>query len=286
MPCAFELNRPYSEPLFGDLNRTKDLAFLRSQANQFYRLSDSGPGQIKRQLGSPAPSYRIVAVRPSGGGQWAETGRLRLLLSTVEGGINVTATLNGVALAPTKNTSSLYGEGVQANMAIFPAEQWRAFEVPAAAVRGGNNTVVLNISAGGSGGGGGKGEAGFKLSHTGDTGGGDGHRWRFPYPYTSPTYHGPRVTGTSLPGATLLECERLCDGDGDCRGVYYEFGDSTVSTCYAVHQLVLAGTTRLGRSYTRVKGGKLAVARTTAAVEQVAAGVRRLELSLPVVESE
>jgi hypothetical protein len=72
LPCEFELNKPYSEPLFIALNRTKDLGFLKSSANQLYRLGRTreGVGQISLQSGKAAPSYRIVVVAPTGGGKY------------------------------------------------------------------------------------------------------------------------------------------------------------------------------------------------------------------------
>ena len=116
-PCSDKavwcLQRRYSEPLFGALNRTKDLTFVKERANQLYRLSGFNAGQIAAQRNTRSPTYRIVAVQPGGDGKWAARGRLRVLLSPAPGpGGNVTATvqLNGVELKRTSNISSMYAD--------------------------------------------------------------------------------------------------------------------------------------------------------------------------------
>ena len=48
-PCEFELNKPYSEPLFGALNQTKNVSFLNCCADQLYRLQEGvnePPGEL------------------------------------------------------------------------------------------------------------------------------------------------------------------------------------------------------------------------------------------------
>ena len=90
--------------------------------------------------------------------------------------VNVSAALNGVQLSPSTNVSSQYGEGTQATLALWPAESWRAFDVPSSVALEGNNTVQLNISGGQAG------EPGYTLTHNAAVGG-DGKRWRLPAPF-------------------------------------------------------------------------------------------------------
>jgi hypothetical protein len=188
VPCQFEINKPYSEPLWAALNKTKDIDFLTQSADQLYRLGHTrtpGPGQLSQQAGRKNPTYRLVFVAPTLPAKWATTGRLRLLVDAA----NISCSLNGVLLRPTSNVSSQYDEGVQAELAVYPPSSWRAFDVQSgAAAKAGNNTLACAVSGGG-------GEAGYTLSHDAAAGG-DGKRWKFP------AGHEPRshVNGTSSPG--------------------------------------------------------------------------------------
>jgi len=259
-----------SEPLWAALNATKNKTFVSCCADQLYRLGStrSGPGQIAAARSAlaqgNAASLRIVAVPPLGG--WRAAGRLRLLnAGPIDKSLKLTVSLNGHALEPTSNTSSLFDEGAQATKGILPPGNWAAFDVPASILVSGNNSVAIVAKGGG-------GERGYTLTHTGKAG--DSKRWRFPYPHTSATYHGAKVNGSeAAPGLSLSGCEAACDKEPACKGIF--FG----STCYLLHDLVVAHTTLDGASYTR-----------SSATAQTADGapsgfmLDRLELAVPVRE--
>jgi hypothetical protein len=87
---------------------------------------------------------RLKAVPPTGG--WQHQGQLRLLTDTVLPSTAMwTVHLNGHKLVRSHNASSLFGEGAQAKLAIYPVDQWAAWLVPPAAVVDGNNTVEITL---------------------------------------------------------------------------------------------------------------------------------------------
>ena len=272
MPCQFTLNQPYSEPLWEALNKTKDIPFVQ-RANQLYRIGHMSGMQQRAQISSPNPTFRLVFVRPAAPARWEVTGRLRVLVAgasdrDVDGlpVVNVSAALNGVQLHPTNNVSSQYYEGIQASLALWPADSWRAFDVPSAIAVEGNNTVQFNISGGQAG------EGGYKLTHNAAAGG-DGKRWKLPAPFE------PRstVNGTSSPGADLLECENLCDRVPDCKGIYH-----SPRQCFALNELLVDGHTSLkGQSYTRIDTNPV-IHIGGSSTGQPSPPVLRLEVSLPV----
>lgn len=151
--CAFEINKPFSEPLFAALGSTRNSTFLECCADQFYRLSPTydpvggqmGRGGLPLVRGAPAMLH-MVAVPPLGG--WQKQGRLRLLTSSVlPPGASLNVTINGHPLRPASNTSSVYSEGVQATLAKFPQVLWSAWEVddPAIVMRRGNNSISVQL---------------------------------------------------------------------------------------------------------------------------------------------
>lgn len=74
-----------------------------------------------------------------------------------------------------------------------------------------------------------------------------GKRWRFPYPYTTSSYTGPRIGGTFYHAAyDLMTCEAMCDSDAECKGVYH-----SATECFTLHALVECDTELSGESYTR-----------------------------------
>ena len=155
MPCQFELNKrelhssatcclwstghcdrtdffcftAYSEPLWAALNQTRSIEFVQ-QADQLYRIGKMSGMQAHR----PSAAYTLFFARPTAPTKWATTGRLRVLVAGADRAadgspqINVSACLNGVKLQPTTNVSSQYDEGVQATLALWPPESWRAFD--------------------------------------------------------------------------------------------------------------------------------------------------------------
>jgi hypothetical protein len=75
-----------------------------------------------------------------------------------------------------------------------------------------------------------------------------GKRWRFPYPHTTSSYHGPRIGGAFYHAWAydLKSCEAMCDADALCKGVY-----SSATECFTLHALVECETELAGGSYTR-----------------------------------
>ena len=276
LACEFALNEPYSEPLFAALNRTKDVDFLACCADQLYRLGTKGQGsghQIPAHglslAAAPAKTLRIVAVPPTGG--WQKLGRLRLLGNMPVSEDKLSISLNGHVLAPTTNVSSQYSEGVQATMGLWPPSMWAAFDVPAAIMVAGNNSITLaanksvlltghldeastcytlqTLIVGHTGLSGSSYtrhlspglEGSYTLAHTGASAGGDSKRWRFPYPHTSSDWKGARIVGASAPGLSLMGCEQRCDADTACQGIYYGTGPAPPSSSgYALMRLELS----------------------------------------------
>ena len=96
------------------------------------------------------------------------------------------------------------------------------------------------------------GEANYNHTYTGGLATGqEGSRWRFPFPFTSPNYSGPRINGSKFDGQSLFSCQSLCDDDDMCKGVYL----SISSECFTLHELVRCATTLRGDSYTRIAKG-------------------------------
>ena len=179
--------------------------------------------------------------------------------------VHINASINGVHLQRTSNVSALFSEGTQASMALFPPSRWRAFDVPSAAVINGNNTIRFSLSGHG-------GESGYRLVHTGN--GGDGQRWHFPSGYEPHS----NVSGVALPGASLVQCERLCDSRASCRGVY-----SDAHVCYALDELeVVRHTALAGLSFERNTATGRVGDSSQAGDAVSAAVILRLELSLTV----
>ena len=275
VPCQFELNQPYAEPLWDALNQTKDIAFVQ-RADQLYRIGHMSGMQQRIQAPRADPTFTLAFVRPTSPAQWARTGRLRVLVvgaadRDANGSllVNVSAALNGVELRPTKNVSSQYNEGTQATLALWPTESWRAFDVPSAIAKDGNNSIQFKVS-------GQIGESGYALTHDASAGG-DGKRWKLPAPFE------PRstVNGTSSPGLDLVACEHLCDHDPQCKGIYH-----STRQCFGLHELLVDSHTSLkGQSYTKVAGSGASGASKTSGGAGTRNAVLRLEVSLPVVRT-
>jgi hypothetical protein len=117
------------------------------------------------------------------------------------------------------------------------------------------------------------GEANY--NHTYNTGrlatGQMGNRWRFPFPFTSPGYSGPRINGSKYEGQSLLSCQSLCDDDDMCKGVYLS---STSSECFTLNELVRCETTLRGDSYTRTAKGHAHPAQPSSPVSTAEPDVR------------
>ena len=148
LPCEYALNQPYSEPLYGALNQTKDVHFLENRADQLYRLSAQQCVGCLEQISehgqriNASHAVRIVAVPPTGG--WRKVGRLRLLFAHAVPARSAAVTLQGAALAPNANASSQYLDPDQATLGRYPLSQWLAFDVPPTAPQRGNNSIVIS----------------------------------------------------------------------------------------------------------------------------------------------
>ena len=101
---------------------------------------------------------------------------------------------------------------------------------------------VVAIGDAGTGGG------NYSIAHTGV--GGDGERWRYPFPHTAPGYAGPRINGLMLRGQTAKGCQVACNGDAACKGVVMA-GSGILRICYTLDLLDATGTGMPGDSYTR-----------------------------------
>lgn len=150
-PCEFEINMPYSEPLFGALGATKNETFLHCCADQFYRLSPTSDPGYNGQIpagglvvgGTSPKSLHLFATPPTGG--WQKVGQLRLLTKVPIHPNDLRVELNGHVLSPRSNSSSLYGDGSQAKLALWNASLWAAWDVPSTAPKLGNNTVTVSL---------------------------------------------------------------------------------------------------------------------------------------------
>ena len=124
--------------------------------------------------------------------------------------------MNGHQLIRSENASSLFGEGAQASLAIYPPDQWAAWDVPAAAVRNGNNTVdislhpnglAVGVGVGGAGAGVGGTPSGFLVNQDFGTTGGA--------PYLHTYKHYSNVSDGAL------ACNAECDADVKCAAWTY-----------------------------------------------------------------
>ena len=118
-------------------------------------------------------------------------------------------------------------------------------------------------------------EGRYTLTHSKGPQGGDGKRFRFPFPYTAKDYKGAQIGGTMYRDYELIACQQMCDKDDQvraaasrlrssgkslkeaavgrtqCKGIYLS---DEGHTCYTLRRLVVTGTTLAGRSYTRSTG--------------------------------
>lgn len=113
-------------------------------------------------------------------------------------------------------------------------------------------------------------ESAYNLTYSGGTPAKLGLRFRFPFPYTTSSYHGPKIGGAQFSGQSLESCEKLCDADAKCKGLYFSSYD-----CYTLHALVQCDTELAGASYTRnVTAPRGDGAQTTALAASSVADVR------------
>lgn len=280
--CAFEINKPYSEPLFSALALTKNDTFLRCCADQFYRLSptyDPVHGQMGgsgRLIVPGVPlELRVVAVSPQGG--WRQAGRLRLLLQdALPEPACLRVSVNGSVLPVSANKSSLYGEGAQATLASFSESLWMAWDVPNPdrLFATGNNTISVELLSSNC--------SDQRSSTPGE---------HTPVPPTVPRgpvnntnlassayNHTYRVFANKTAGA--LACQAACDSDPRCAAWTYVTGRKGSSPAPGVERCCYHGSRGCPEAQAGMWSGSRVVGPCTATAS---ATVVKLELSLPVV---
>ena len=139
--CQQQASQPFSEPLFAELGRTKNETFVSHEADQLYRAAKFSNPVLQP---SRYVQTQLIMVPPQPLGRWANDGRLRVLLSApLPTSLEIVVKLNDQTLQPCENSSSLYSNGIQAKGAMWPQNHWKAWSVPAALPRQGNNSVTI-----------------------------------------------------------------------------------------------------------------------------------------------
>jgi hypothetical protein len=193
--------------------------------------------------------------------------------------LNVTAlagsmeiSMNGIALRLTTATESAHQPASPHNWSSWPSASFVNWVVPAHAVRAGSNTVSMHAAPTPS-------EKQYRVAHTGAVAGGDNKRWRFPFPHTSRDWKGPRITGSRYTRLNLSGCQKQCDADSACRGVY--FMQSADGECYTVHTLVVGETEETGTSYQRQVPGESSSAAGVRSVSVADLSLIYMDVSMP-----
>ena len=242
------------EPLYHVLPHLTDEAYLQRADQYWFWTGGSAPPMqctvdgLPFSLGSGNKTLSVHITVPKGA-PYAPVGLLRFKFDAIgnhSGAMGVT--LNGEALKAVANTTRIFASPVR----DVDHGKYAAFEVDTKLILSGVNHIDvtctschLNPSPSPSPGPGPG--MGYKLSHDAG-GGGDGMRWKFPVGYEPSS----TVTGTAKPGASLPECEQLCDADTLCKGIYHE-AQPGADSCFALHELVVDGhTAHTGQSFTRV----------------------------------
>ena len=283
------------EPPFSVLASARNRSWTAAQP-QLYFLSANGDQdshtsntRLPMDLGACMRNecqLKLVLAPPTQG--WTQPGILRLNLVAspwrhsaafracpTETDLNLTAatstlnvTMNGVQLRAVLNPPP-----DSAGWSSWPDESFASFRVPLAALNAGGNSITLAVPPQAS-------ESSYVLVHSGAPGG-DGRRWHFPFPYTASSWVGPRINGSTYPGLSLIDCERQCDLNSRCKGLYYGPGPGD-RTCYTLNTLVLGNTGLSGASYRKKRGGRTAM-REDYAIGQSVADLTLIyvDLSLP-----
>jgi hypothetical protein len=146
MLCERKENEPFSEPLFAELGRTKNETFISQHADQLYRATQFSSPVLKSGESTGSVATLLTMVPPKLADKWQKNGRLRVLLSApLHASFEVVVKLNGQALRPCQNSSSIYPTGVQAAGAVWPQTHWKAWDVPSVLPRQGNNSVAISL---------------------------------------------------------------------------------------------------------------------------------------------
>lgn len=264
------------EPLYDVLPHLTDESYLQS-ADQYYFWTghDSPPLQCTVDglpfalSGQANKTLRVRITPPSGDSSHYEAlGLLRFKFGVTANysGVMDVRVNGGEPLRVSLNTSRIF----QSPVRDIDEGKYAAYHVPTNLLQAGLNEVAVSCQSTLCNT---HGEPGYTLSH--DAGpAGDGRRWRFPRGYEPNS----QVNGSAHPGASLPECEKLCDADLACVGVYHDSSSVHVSTsCFVLHELIVDGHTELsGQSYERVRGSQqLRVGNSVGTIEA-------MDLMLPV----
>ena len=71
-------------------------------------------------------------------------------------------------------------------------------------------------------------EGRYTLTHSKGPQGGDGKRFRFPFPYTAKDYKGAQIGGTMFRDYELIACQQMCDKDDQVRAAPSRRGSSSL----------------------------------------------------------
>ncbi len=243
------------EPLYHILPHLTDEVYLQRADQYWFWTGDSAPPMqcsvdgLPFVLGDGNKTLSVHITVPTGA-NYSPVGLLRFKFDAVGDHSGVLrVTLNGGLLTASANTTRIFDSPVQ----DVDQGKYAAFEVDTTLILSGLNHISVAC-------------AGchpspspppgpkppspstsYKLSHDASSGG-DGSRWRFPAGYEPNS----KVSGSAKPGASLQECEQLCNLDRLCRGIYHE-AQSGPDSCFALHDLLVdAHTGHTGQSFTRV----------------------------------
>jgi hypothetical protein len=245
------------EPLYHVLPHLIDEVYLQSADQYWFWTGHSDPPMqcsfdgMPFVLGDGNKTLSVHITVPTGA-KYATVGRLRFKFDVVGDHSGVLrVTLNGAPLPASANTTRIFDSPVQ----DVDQGKYAAFEVDTTLILSGLNRIVVACAGchpapsppPGPGPPAPSPGTGYTLSHDAGSGG-DGARWRFPAGYEPRS----KVAGTAKPGASMQECEQLCNSDQLCKGIYHE-AQSGSDSCFALHELLVdAHTGHTGQSYTRV----------------------------------
>ncbi len=139
-----------AEPPYGVFRRLGDRAWLAQQPQHYFLGQGQGqPKKTGRPFQENVTPGRPVAqtlflVPPAGG--WSQGGRLRIQAHGPLGDSRWSATLNGVALAPTADVSEPYPNPYP--VGLGQPGDYRAWSVPAAVLKAGPNRIELTLISG------------------------------------------------------------------------------------------------------------------------------------------
>jgi len=139
-----------AEPPYDVFKKLSDRVWLAQQPQHYF--IGQGQGQ-PRKVGLPfqdlvkpgTPVTQTLFLAPPAGG-WRQAGRLRIQARVPLESRQWSAAINGVPLAPTSNVSEPYPNPYP--VGLGKPEDYRAWTVPAAALKSGANTITLTLQEG------------------------------------------------------------------------------------------------------------------------------------------